>query len=94
MNTWNVDISTSPKPDTNESLDKYEVGDLSGRYGGLHGKNSFDNTAMDANIPLYGLYTILGRSIVIHEDAKGNPRFACADIAPNDYKVQTHYGEI
>lgn len=62
------------------SLDKYEVGDLSGRYGNLVKKDVFDLNSQDANLPLYGLHTILGRSIVLHEVS--GARFVCADIEP------------
>lgn len=88
VNTWLVDKNTSPLPSENGSLDRYEVGDLSGRYGGLRGKNSTVFTKKDANLPLYGRYTLLGRSIVLHEDKAGAPRFVCADVEPNNYKLK------
>ena len=67
-------------------MDKYEVGDLSGRYGSLKNLLNYTYNGEDANVPLYGLYTILGRSIVIHDNS--GKRFVCANIEPTDYKLK------
>merc|ERR1740117_384066 len=42
--------------------------------------------ALDPTLPLYGAYSVLGRSIVIHEAAPPYARMACATI-PNRLKV-------
>ena len=62
------------------------MGDLSGRYGGLNDKDTYSYTTPDANLPLYGLHTILGRSIVIH--ANDGSRFVCSNIEPEKYKLK------
>ena len=61
-----------------------EYGDLSAKHGLLSGTTS--SYALDFTLPLYGAYSVLGRSIVIHENERGGPRRACATI-PNRIKV-------
>ena len=62
----------------------YEMGDLSGKYGYLNGKNMYSFTGKDMNVPLYGPHSSLGRSIVLHaNDGKGS-RLVCANIEPKD----------
>lgn len=36
----------------------------------------------DMNLPLYGPWTVVGRSVVIHENNAAATRFVCADIEP------------
>ncbi|KAK7113211.1 uncharacterized protein [Littorina saxatilis] len=38
--------------------------------------------ASDVDLPLIGLFTVVGRSIVVHAANSGGPRIACADIMP------------
>merc|ERR1719469_298423 len=61
-----------------------EYGDLSAKHGLLTDTNG-STYQLDATLPLYGAYSVLGRSIVIHE-AVTNNRWACATI-PNRLKV-------
>ena len=63
-----------------------EYGDLShsAKHGLLSGTTS--SYALDSTLPLHGAYSVLGRSIVIHENDGASPRRACATI-PNRIKV-------
>ena len=65
---------------TPTTSEHYEVGDLSGKFGGLQGRNEIDETYLDPNLPLFGPLGILGRSVVIHMDDPQGTRYACADI--------------
>ncbi len=58
--------------------DEYEIGDLSGKFGGLGGLSESMATYSDPNVPLFGLYSIVGRSVVIHRS--DGSRVACANI--------------
>ena len=60
--------------------DQFEVGDLSGKFGSLSGQNDFYSEYVDLNIPLFGPYSILDRSIVVHEDDADGTRFVCSNI--------------
>ena len=62
-----------------------EYGDLSAKHGLLTGTES--KHFVDATLPLHGAYSVLGRSIVIHEAAAPYARWACATI-PNRLKVR------
>jgi Cu/Zn superoxide dismutase/Na+-transporting NADH:ubiquinone oxidoreductase subunit NqrD len=55
-----------------------EIGDLSGKFGALSG-SSVNAMYSDANLPLFGMNSIVGRSVVIHASGTG-ARIACADI--------------
>ncbi len=59
--------------------DEYEIGDLSGKFGGLNGNDNFQERFWDPNVPLFGLYSIVGRSVVIHHQDDGS-RVACANV--------------
>merc|ERR1719421_288836 len=63
---------------------KPEYGDLSAKHGPL--SEALSSYALDSTLPLYGAYSVLGRSIVIHENDGAKPRRACATI-PNRIKV-------
>uniref|UniRef100_A0A3B3VFQ2 Superoxide dismutase copper/zinc binding domain-containing protein n=2 Tax=Poecilia TaxID=8080 RepID=A0A3B3VFQ2_9TELE len=60
---WNTSSSPSPGVGT---VDQYEIGDISGKFGMLTGQNNFDAMYMDPNMPLTGPYSIMGRSVVVH----------------------------
>uniref|UniRef100_A0A3Q3IER3 Superoxide dismutase copper/zinc binding domain-containing protein n=1 Tax=Monopterus albus TaxID=43700 RepID=A0A3Q3IER3_MONAL len=60
---WN--ISNSPPPGTG-TVDQYEIGDISGKFGTLNGLNQSEAVYMDPDMPLTGPYSIMGRSLVIH----------------------------
>lgn len=61
--------------------DQYEVGDLSGKYGPLSEEqevNPFVGVYVDLNLPLFGVNSVVGRSVVIH---KGNgERWICTNL--------------
>uniref|UniRef100_A0A3Q3BB16 Superoxide dismutase copper/zinc binding domain-containing protein n=1 Tax=Kryptolebias marmoratus TaxID=37003 RepID=A0A3Q3BB16_KRYMA len=58
---WNV--SNSPPPGDG-TVDQYEIGDISGKFGTLTGQDDFSRVYMDPNMPLTGPYSIVGRSVV------------------------------
>ncbi len=60
---WN--ISNSPAPGAG-TVDQYEVGDISGKFGMLNGLDQSQAVYMDPNMPLTGPYSIVGRSLVVH----------------------------
>eukprot|EP00095_Tigriopus_kingsejongensis_P007890 snap_masked-scaffold720_size106930-processed-gene-0.10 protein:Tk07890 transcript:snap_masked-scaffold720_size106930-processed-gene-0.10-mRNA-1 annotation:"hypothetical protein L798_15715" len=78
FNPFNYDASSSPKPGEG-TPDQYEIGDLSGKYGSLDGRNEFRGIFNDTNLPLFGVNSIVGRSVVIHKKYKAQ-RWACASI--------------
>ena len=53
-----------------------EVGDISGKFGNLNGSTQ-SLTLEDDSITLYGLYSIIGRSVVLHTNES---RYICANI--------------
>ncbi|XP_059508928.1 uncharacterized protein LOC132210778 [Stegostoma tigrinum] len=79
---WNpfgkVPSGPSYPQDANETHDQYEVGDLSKRHGFLTGRDTFENTFKDWNLPLFGRNSIVGRSVVIHHP--NSSRWLCATI--------------
>lgn len=46
------------------------MGDLSGKFGTLENRKRYMKTFNDTILPLFGLNSILGRSIVIHKKQK------------------------
>ncbi|XP_054897062.1 uncharacterized protein LOC129366944 isoform X2 [Poeciliopsis prolifica] len=74
---WNTSSSPSPGEGT---VDQYEIGDISGKFGMLTGKNQFKSVFMDPNMPLTGPYSIMGRSVVIHYT--NGSWMTCANILP------------
>ena len=62
--------------------DQYEIGDISGKFRMLTGMSSINETYYDPNLPLFGVNSIVGRSLVIHKDLTGAPRWICATIQP------------
>ncbi|XP_061167021.1 uncharacterized protein LOC133175902 isoform X1 [Saccostrea echinata] len=71
---------TSPSRQTGTS-DQYEIGDLSGKYGYLTGQDSFNGQFKDDNLPLFGKYSVIGRSFTIHRSYR-DERWVCATIKP------------
>ena len=74
FNPRNVVRNTS-SPTT---LDAYEIGDLSGKFGGLLDQDAINSTYSDPYLPLFGTESIVGRSIVIHYP--NGDRWLCANI--------------
>ena len=75
-NPFRIDPTTSPK---GGSSDKYEVGDLSGKHGALKELDSFSHSAVDPLLSLFGKFSVIGRSIVIHQYPRPT-RWTCANI--------------
>ena len=63
-------------------MDKYEVGDISGKFGTLVGKDNFNARFVDVQMDLFGRYSILGRGLVIHRNDAGGSRWICSNISP------------
>ena len=65
-----VGIPSSPSYPSalSSTYDKYEVGDLSAKYGLLNGLASKSATYTDYNLQLFGQNSIVGRSLVIHRN--------------------------
>ena len=74
-NPTNADITTPGK-----TSDQFEIGDLSGKFGGLSGLDEISAEYTDPNVPLFGPFSVIGRSIVIHEDDQDGTRWVCSDI--------------
>lgn len=79
---------TEKLPAKSAPLDKYEIGDLSGKHGPLeqvagHGhEDHYVGKFSDSHLPLSGDNSIVGRSIVIHKN--DGKRWVCATIV--EYK--------
>ncbi|KAJ8317087.1 hypothetical protein KUTeg_004991 [Tegillarca granosa] len=72
-------IGMSP-PAGNGTDDKYEIGDLSAKYGDPMRDNAVvDKHYTDTNLPLRGPHSITGRSVVIHKTTDG-ARWVCGNI--------------
>ena len=78
FNPYNVDKSASPGVATG-SVDQYEVGDLSGKFGDLKGRERVQGTFVDPSLCLWGPNSVLGRSVVIHHSPKPS-RWVCTNI--------------
>lgn len=78
FNPFKVDFSRSP-PAGQGTGDEYELGDLSGKYGTLSSieKGHF-SAHLDLRLPLFGVNSISGRSLVVHK--VNGDRWICAPI--------------
>ncbi|XP_062420638.1 uncharacterized protein cusr isoform X2 [Pungitius pungitius] len=70
--------SSSPPAGTG-TVDQYEIGDISGKFGTLNGLNQSEAVYMDPDMPLTGPYSIVGRSLVVHY--RNGSRLRCADLS-------------
>ncbi|XP_034664777.1 uncharacterized protein LOC117899105 isoform X1 [Drosophila subobscura] len=77
-NPFEVNPKSSPPPRQGTS-DQYELGDLSGKFGGLNGLTQYEDSYNDTNLPLFGYNSIIGRSVVIHKHQR-NARWACSTL--------------
>lgn len=73
---WNVSNNPAPRAGT---VDQYEIGDISGKFGMLNGLSQSQALYMDPDMPLTGPYSIVGRSLVVHYS--NGSRMWCADIS-------------
>nr|CAI5853950.1 unnamed protein product [Callosobruchus analis] len=76
-NPLNVDPASSPRA-YQGTPDQYEMGDLSGKFGSLDNRTSYNAYYNDTLLTLFGPRSVLGRSIVIHK--KDTRRWACSTI--------------
>lgn len=60
---WNASQSPAPGAGT---VDQYEIGDISGKFGMLGGLSQLQAVYLDPSLPLTGPYSIVGRSLVVH----------------------------
>ncbi|KAH9505161.1 hypothetical protein Btru_058858 [Bulinus truncatus] len=70
-----------PQPDMSTD-DMYEIGDLSAKYGTLANLTSLNATYKDWNLPLFGVNSVIGRSLVIHKNDATASRWICSNIRP------------
>lgn len=73
-------------PPKSATLDKYELGDLSGKHGplaeaGPQQADRYLGSFRDDKLPMSGENSIVGRSVVIHKN--GGARWVCASIEPS-----------
>ncbi|XP_035258529.1 uncharacterized protein cusr [Anguilla anguilla] len=78
FNPLSINASMSPAPGTG-SVDQYEIGDISGKFGLLTNLDKKQELYMDSNMPLSGPNSIVGRSVVIHYT--NGSRMQCANIS-------------
>ncbi|KPJ12105.1 hypothetical protein RR48_02994 [Papilio machaon] len=77
-NPFHVNKLLSPPP-MKGTADQYELGDFGDKYGLLDDFKSFNAVFNETQMSLFGPYSILGRSVVIHQNSK-NRRSACSSI--------------
>ncbi|KAG9261310.1 hypothetical protein AMEX_G26316 [Astyanax mexicanus] len=77
FNPYAVNVSLSPSPG-NGTVDQYEIGDISGKFGYLTDQYQLQKHVMDSNLPLSGPNSIIGRSLVIHY--RNGSRMQCTNI--------------
>lgn len=72
---------------------QYEAGDLSGKFGQLNNLEQLAQEWSDSNLPVLGLNSIIGRSVVIHR-MENNYRWSCATIKPKVSKTSREIAAI
>ncbi|XP_028170007.1 uncharacterized protein LOC114359719 isoform X1 [Ostrinia furnacalis] len=77
-NPFNVDKNFSPPP-TKGTADQYELGDLGDKYGLIDDMRSLTTYYNETQMSLFGPYSIIGRSVVLHKKSKDR-RWACSSI--------------
>ncbi|XP_012547044.2 uncharacterized protein LOC101739289 isoform X1 [Bombyx mori] len=78
FNPFHVDKSLSPPP-AQGTADQYELGDLGLKYGLIDEAKSFKSFYNETQVSLFGPYSILGRSVVLHKKSRDR-RWACSSI--------------
>lgn len=77
-NPFRVNKSIVPPP-TKGTADQYELGDLGDKYGLLENSRSVNTFFNETQLSLFGPYSILGRSVVLHKKTRDR-RWACSSI--------------
>ncbi|CAG4945254.1 unnamed protein product [Parnassius apollo] len=77
-NPFHVNKSLTPPP-MKGTADQYELGDLGSKYGLLDDFKTFSTFYNETQMSLFGPYSILGRSVVIHQKSKKR-RLACSSV--------------
>ena len=75
--------SPSPPPSSSLSLNRCEAGDLARKFGPLPPDGKLNIMDTTGQIDLEGLYSIVGRSVVIHEEGS-HDYFECGTIRSQD----------
>ncbi|XP_061393687.1 uncharacterized protein LOC133329207 [Musca vetustissima] len=78
FNPFQVNPKHSPPP-RHGSTEQYEMGDLSGKFGTLDKLTQYEGFFNDTQLPLFGINSIIGRSVVIHKKRR-NARWACSTL--------------
>ena len=68
------------------SVDQYEAGDLSGKFGMLNNLEQQSLELIDLNLPVIGANSVIGRSLVIHK-IDNDFRWTCTTIKPKVSKT-------
>ena len=84
FNPLDLDASIGVLPGVG-SKDQYFVGDLSNKYGLLNGKTHEKKDILDSSLTLFGLNSIVGRSIVINKEER-NFQWVCGTIKAEIFK--------
>lgn len=77
-NPYHVQKNHIPAP-VSGTADQYELGSLADKYGLLDGLKALNTFYNESQISLFGHYSILGRSVVLHKKAKDH-HWACSTI--------------
>lgn len=94
FNPFQVPVDSFYPPSAATTPEKYEVGDLSGKFGMLSNMSKYVKNMTDPNLQLYGKNSIIGRSLVIHK-AVGGSRWICTSIWPaGDTPMITAYARF
>lgn len=80
FNPFEIDSSIVPYPSVG-SVDQYETGDLSGKFGFLNNLDEKKSEFIDFNLPVLGVNSVIGRSLVVHK-RDNNFRWSCGTIRP------------
>lgn len=82
FNPFSVNTGAGYPSAASTTPEKYEVGDLSGKFGMLNNMADYKKNMTDPNLQLFGKNTIIGRSMVIHKNDASGSRWVCATIWP------------
>ncbi|XP_073505074.1 uncharacterized protein [Phyllobates terribilis] len=85
-NLWNPLVVSSQSTSAPSGHSSWPMGNLSGRHGTIQGQEKVMVVLVDQNLPIFGNYSIIGRSVVISEmDGKA---LACGTIQPEGEAIR------